>query len=98
MSETLEIFMCLCLHLIERFNTTIPQTPENKLKEPPLACDLNVRSACPFSPNIGKPATKSLTIELPAQIKSGIYTFKLYRGLNECFVLLLGMATSLGSL
>ena len=52
------------LYLIERFNTTIPQTPENKLKEPPLACDLNVRSACPFSPNIGKPATKSLTIEL----------------------------------
>ena len=50
------------LYLIERFNTTIPQTPENKLKEPALACDLNVRSACPFSPNKGESLTECLTI------------------------------------
>ena len=53
---------------------TIPQTPEKKLEEAsPYVCDLNVRSSCPFTPNNGKPLTKSLLIKLLAYIKGMIY-------------------------
>ena len=76
-SETLEILVYV--YFIECFNFTIPQTPEEKLKEAsPNACDLNVRSACPFGPNIEKPVTKTLLIELFAYVMSGIYKFNIY--------------------
>ena len=72
MSETLQVFLSMYTYFIERFKFTIPQEPEKKLEEPTLAFDLNVRSACPFGPNIGKSAAESLIIEFLAYKKNMI--------------------------